>query len=461
MKQRTRLFFAVLAASIVTCAIGAFAAEPETITIRGSTYSIVPDEEMRALGFELPDVAPEENAATDYLKAIEAYWPKDRREPLLELRDEVIKNGWTAESAPLAEYLEHNEKTLEWLRAAASKNVCHFPILVPEGSSLDETSPAGIPLPYLVYFRELARFLATAGKFHEFEGRTAEALDAYLLALRLGGHAAQDPILVNGIAGIACDQVAIRPIEQCLIRHEIDDETLAKAHRRLAALAPRRPKAIVSLRGERAFSTSMVEHLIEHPAWLREYAEALAASEHVKGDQWQGAVAMMLATEEGREQIRADVRAFWDAMDEALAMPLPEFIETGAGDEPMRTAGARVMPPNIMSMLGGGLVGARISFARNNLSWTVLDVEFALARYAAEHGAYPEELDEVKDLMLSGGIDPFSGKPLHYRLEREGGFTIWSVGQDLKDDGGEATLVRKHWGGPDYVWTSRLPSDAE
>jgi len=328
-------------------------AELETITIRGSTYSIVPDEEMRALGFELPDVAPDENAASDYLKAIEAYWPKDRREPLLDLRDKVIEDGWTAESAPLAEYFEQNEKTLEWLRAAASKDVCHFPVLVPEGSSLDETGPADILLPYLMYFGELARFLVAVGNFHEFEGRTGDALDAYVLALRLGGHVAQDPILINGLVGLACDQIAMRPIEQCLIRHEIDDETLAKAHRHLAAIAGGRPSLLVSLRGERALSTSMVEHLIEHPAWLREYAEALGASEHVRGELWQAAVAMMLAMEEGREQIRTDVRVFWTAIDEALEMSLAEFIRTDAGEQPLKQARARKVPPNIMSVLGG------------------------------------------------------------------------------------------------------------
>ncbi len=429
-------------------------AEPETITIRGSTYSIVPDEEMRALGFELPEVAPDDNAATYYLKAIEAYWLEEPGRPLLELSQKVIEDGWTAESAPLVEYLEQNEKTLEWLRAAASKDVCHLPILVSEGSSLDETSPAGVLLPHLVRLRELARLAVTAGKLHEFEGRMAEALDAYLLALRIGGHVAQDPILINGLVGTVCDQIAMRSIEQCLIRHEIDDETLAKAHKRFAAIAPGRPKVIVSLRGERAFSTSMVEHLIEHSGWLREYAEALGMPENVGSELWQAAVAMMLTTEEGREQIRADVRAFWDAMDKALELPLPEFIETGAGDEPMRKARARVVPPNIMSMLGEGFSYTRIAFARDELAWTVLDVEFALARYAAEHGMYPQTLEELTPLMLADGIDPFSGEPLHYRLEPDGGFTLWSVGQDLKDDGGEAAAGWR-WDQADYVWTSR------
>jgi len=63
--------------------------------------------------------------------------------------------------------------------------------------------------------------------------------------------------------------------------------------------------------------------------------------------------------------------------------------------------------------------------------------------------------------MLSDGIDPFSGEPLKYRREDDGSFTLWSFGENFKDDGGNETLVHKHWGGPDYVWSSRLESDGE
>ena len=58
MKQLTRLFPAILAAHALAFAVSASAgepAEPETITIRGVTYAVVPDEQMRALGFEFAD----------------------------------------------------------------------------------------------------------------------------------------------------------------------------------------------------------------------------------------------------------------------------------------------------------------------------------------------------------------------------------------------------------------------
>jgi hypothetical protein len=454
MKRITTLLVGLVAllAGLGPRAAAAEEGQPATIVVGGQPYTVVLDEEVRKLGFKVPDVKPEENAAYDYLKAIDAYRSIERGDPLLRLRDEVMRSGWSEEAAPLAEYIEQNEEALKWIRSAASKDVCHFPVLVPLGSSIEETSPAGILLPYLSAMREFARFLLVVGKADEFEGRYGDALDAYLTILRLGNHVAQDPILINGLVGIACNMIGARAIEPCLVRNEIDDAILAEAQERLAALAGGRPNVVVSMGGERAWSTSMVEHLTTHPRWLAEYVDAdeeMSKAQHT-------ALVLMLQTEAGRAQIRADVREFWDAMEKAMEMPLPEFIRTAAGEEPALKAKARKVPPNIMALLGTALSGARLQFGRNDLSWTVLDVEFALARYAAKHDQYPESLDAVKDFMLGDGIDPFSGEPLKYRLEPDGAFTLWSVGENLVDDGGAMGRACPDWRADDFVWNSAV-----
>jgi len=292
------------------------------------------------------------------------------------------------------------------------------------------------------------------GKACEFEGRYGDALDTYLLVLRLGDHAGQDPFLISGLVGIACNAIGLRAIEQCLVRNEIDEETLARVQKRLAELAGGRPSVLVSMRGERAFSTSIVEYLIKHTKLRGGFADV--SEDGGQGKVWQAAMAAMLKSEEGRAQVRADVAAFWDAMGKALEMPLPEYIRSSAGDEPISKAKARKVPPNIMALLGPALSHSRMQFARHDLSWTVLDVELALSRYAAEHGQYPELLDELKDLMLSDGIDPYSGKPLHYRLEDDGAYTIWSVGENLEDDGGEVGPKSPDWQAKDFVWNSAV-----
>ena len=64
-------------------------------------------------------------------------------------------------------------------------------------------------------------------------------------------------------------------------------------------------------------------------------------------------------------------------------------------------------------------------------------VVLALKAYNYEHGAYPEtlyELQETLDWKLPE--DPFSGADFVYQRQGEG-FKLYSIGQDLKDSGGQ------------------------
>jgi hypothetical protein len=61
---------------------------------------------------------------------------------------------------------------------------------------------------------------------------------------------------------------------------------------------------------------------------------------------------------------------------------------------------------------------------------------FALAAYHADHDAYPAELASlVPDYVSRIPKDAFSDADLHYSI-RDGGYLLYSVGQDRKDDAG-------------------------
>ena len=454
----TRVFLVsltILMAASLGCSISAFAADTDkaaTLTIKGVTYCVVPDEEMRDLGFAFADVAPEENAATYYLQVFDVYWPQSAKdEPeLLELRDDVLKNGWTDEAGPLVEYLKRNEKALELIKQAAATSACHFPFLLGEGQTIDEAGPYCIRVLQPANMRELAKYLRTLGAWHESEGRHADALDAYLLCFRLGSHVAQDPSLINGLVGFACDVIGMRGIERCVIRNELDEQTLANAQERLHALFETRPDLRVAMAGERAMSIEGVEWLLRDPENLTllgyggsDVLTRIGRHAIMKSEKW-------------RAQMRQDVADFWDEMDEILKMPLNEFIESGVKEEFVASLKVRRRPPNPMAVLGSGLPRARIQYVRHDLEWAVADMVFALARYRAKQGEYPAKLDEVKGLMLMDGMDPYSGKPLKYRLEDDGAYTIWSVGENLTDDGGVVGSKSPDWEAKDFVWNSAV-----
>ncbi|HOB32775.1 MAG TPA: hypothetical protein PKH32_07850 [Verrucomicrobiota bacterium] len=85
----------------------------------------------------------------------------------------------------------------------------------------------------------------------------------------------------------------------------------------------------------------------------------------------------------------------------------------------------------------------------------------ALKRYQQKHGQYPPELSAlVPDFLKEVPADPADGDPLRYRVEPDGGYTLYSVGENGTDEGGdpspEPPSNSTAWQrGRDWVWPRR------
>ena len=66
----------------------------------------------------------------------------------------------------------------------------------------------------------------------------------------------------------------------------------------------------------------------------------------------------------------------------------------------------------------------------------VAAVTVAVVRYRREHGRLPESLEQLAGTSPADPMDPWSGQPLRYRSD-EHSFTVYSIGPDEKDDGGD------------------------
>jgi len=83
----------------------------------------------------------------------------------------------------------------------------------------------------------------------------------------------------------------------------------------------------------------------------------------------------------------------------------------------------------------------------------------AVKRYALRNGKPPASLDAlVPEFLSSVPVDYMDGQPVKYRVKPDGGFLLYSVGEDGNDDGGDASLpadktnTRNIWGRKDLVW---------
>jgi hypothetical protein len=86
----------------------------------------------------------------------------------------------------------------------------------------------------------------------------------------------------------------------------------------------------------------------------------------------------------------------------------------------------------------------------------------ALKRFQLKHGSYPAQLAELAPEFLSPvPLDPVDGQPLRYRRNTDGTFTLYSIGENGKDDGGNPSLKEdakskslqwQHSDALDWVW---------
>jgi hypothetical protein len=80
---------------------------------------------------------------------------------------------------------------------------------------------------------------------------------------------------------------------------------------------------------------------------------------------------------------------------------------------------------------------------RTTMQFELTSLAFSLAAYRADHGSYPSSLgDLVPKYVAQVPRDIFVDADLHYRLE-DGGYVLYSVGPNGKDDGGKGIADRK------------------
>jgi hypothetical protein len=98
------------------------------------------------------------------------------------------------------------------------------------------------------------------------------------------------------------------------------------------------------------------------------------------------------------------------------------------------------------SMMSEGIVtlGAAIhKVMRVEVAKQAVVTAIALKRYQLKHGSYPADLNLlVPEFVSSVPLDPVDGQPMRYRLNTDGTFLLYSVGENGKNDGGDPALEK-------------------
>jgi hypothetical protein len=357
--------------------------------------------------------------------------------------DQLIRarqRPWAAKDYPhLAAWLKANEKPLA-VAVEATRRPDYFNPLVPWRT---EHGPGGLMdtlIPVVAQSRELANALAARAMLRVAEGKFDEAWQDLLACHRLGRLVARGGFVIEGLVGIAIDQIASTADLTYLERANLTSRQAQDRLKDLQGLPPFPPMADKVDLAERFVYLELVQRV--RRGGLGELAggkarkptpEELKALERIdwlpalrNGNRWYDRLAAALRIE-GRPQREKAL----DKLDEELkarkneAARLAELAKLGLGDE--KSAG-KAIGDILVGVTCPALRKVQSAHDRAEQGQRNLHVAFALAAYRRDRGRYPATLNDLvpRYLAVVPG-DLFSGKPLVYRPSAEG-YVLSSVG---------------------------------
>jgi len=305
---------------------------------------------------------------------------------------------------------------LALVERGTAKPACRFDV--------DWSLGPGIRLDHLAGLRALERIVGGKAVIEAREGRAREAWCTILTGLRLARAAQQEPYLVSHLVLIAQTSIILQAAAQLQGQAPPEPSTSQALAEALDALARPDTMAICVdadrlLLGEWVFSR---EHRHEFPnvvgapncgrerMALRLYASPLAFP------LWQWDHTWYL-------QVMGDAAGVMSRPDDLAEGKLGDRLVEAV---PRLCLGTRLLVP--------ALGRARVKDVEHLARLRLARIALALLSTRPEDGSFPVDLAAV----AAAGVDitdPFTGKPLVYR-RIEGGFVLYSLGPDQRDDGG-------------------------
>lgn len=318
----------------------------------------------------------------------------------------------------------------------------------------DEPNPAGILLPQLAQIKAMAQALRLRSAARLEVGDAKGAFEDTMSGLRLAGTLRGDPLLINYLVHIACVAIMENTVAEGLARHQWNDEQLRALQGQLEKTDFLR-HCLLAMRGEMVgFGVRLVDYLEAH----RPEAETIFELDDSVGSQTPprpfAAIGWRVMPAGWFEQNKVAI------LNVYLHHFLPQLDIDHRRVKPASSAESdafiKQLRPSPYTILARLLLPALDkTFAKCARAQATVDqavMACALERFHLENKRYPATLDQlIPKFLVKPLLDPITGEPQKYRLTPEGGYVLYSVGRDGRDDGGSTTKVERE--PQDWVWT--------
>lgn len=377
---------------------------------------------------------------------------------------EAEERSWTKEEFPeVAVWLASQEKPLD-LIVEASRRPKYFSPLVSKGEPLAECFLRANDMHPL---RMTATALRTRAMLRAGTGDVKAAREDLLACHRLARLKSQGPFLVDALVASSLENLACEAGAALAQSGRLSIEQLRKLQVDLAALGQLRSVADVMDDAERLFLLDSIRLPPRDPADVDIEGPLKSVIQELFAEDEKGKTLRLRAAGlVGLEKLDWDraLRGMNSQFDRVVGIMRTasraerdrrwqEYCDDRSGVS--EKAYERAKPPGAVPLkalspeeAADELVGIltspwMVTFGytvhvdgRRDAVMAVSRLAVALAIYRAEHGKYPARLEELVPKCIAAiPADPLADGPLHYRVSG-GGYVLYSVGVNGKDDGG-------------------------
>lgn len=345
----------------------------------------------------------ESDPETSTAKLIQTYLLKDgqlRHRETLEPIDETILSE-------LRTVVSENEHILSLLVTAAQRPGYR--------STIDYTKGFTLEIPYLSKSRDIAHLTRLAAELSVLDGNREQAIEHWAALRGLARWQAYDLTLISQIVAYSIEQILCLSVQESLKMAEFTETELEHLQKLLATKGNYQQRLFASLNTEMVYGGIMLFDALLH-GYQRPYNPGMRA---------RGAT---------RLWVKAEKHLY-------LALFSEYFIRIKAVYD-MNTPASTGEPTELKipwyALFNSLFVPALSNVARYSkhaeTSWCLTDCAVQLKLYKKTHGEYPESLTQLP-AGTGPFIDPFAKEVCRY-FRKGQGFVLYSVGQNLQDNGG-------------------------
>jgi competence protein ComGC len=399
-----------------------------------------------------PQIKDEDNAWPHYEKAISLYVEPDTelRKIVDRTSGRVSMEGMNEEDEEeIRKWVELNESAWQEFVVASSKSYCFREYQYGPNTKDEDKWLYNIILPHLAELKELAKLGRWQARMHIDANQPRQALEDCLSIARAGSHWQQGKgTLVEQLVGLALSGLGYTEILNIAGTKDLSSVDLKHLQQELLQAYPQ-SFPLMNMEGERLLFMDAVQrlfteggpgggHLVPHK--LTYLGDITGSADEVRINMvrlpFYTAAAMVHA---GRDETIAKGNEIYDRLGKLAKMsPYEKHISDPNGIEGMISTLPKYRYFLIHLLMPAIDRVSEIAY-RGKASHQATITVLALRRWRLEKNEYPANLDE---LIAAGYLkelpaDPFSDKTLVYKKTGDD-FTLYSVGFNFKDDGGES-----------------------